>query len=102
MTNTQDYSASITWTSDWTAHLAANGNAFTISTATATVPVQPTGGTVTVANCTVTGAGKSVTFRVSQTGLTTPPASPVNVVVAVTLSNGDTDQRNFPILFTDT
>lgn len=91
----QDYSAAITWTSDWTAHLAGNG-ALTISSATATCSTPG----VTVASTTVTGAGKSVTFKVSQTGITTPIR--VFIVVAVTLSNGDTDQRNFPIQFTDT
>jgi len=92
----QDYSATITWTSDWTAHLAANGNTFTISSATATC-ITPG---VTVASTTVTGSGKSVTFKVSQTGITVP--TPVIVVVAATMSNGDVDQRNFNIQFTDT
>jgi hypothetical protein len=41
-----------------------------------------------------------VTFKVSQTGITVP--TPVIVVVAATMSNGDVDQRNFNIQFTDT
>ena len=100
MAVSQDYSATITWTQDWAAHLAVNNaSPFTISSATA-VPTQPTGATVTVASTTVTDAGSSVTFRVSQAGLTTPTL--VNVVVTASMSNGDTDQRNFAIQFTDT
>jgi hypothetical protein len=95
-TPSQDYAASITWTQTWAAHLVANGSAFTISSATATCSTPG----VTVASTTVTGSGTSVTFKVSQTGLTVPTT--VNVVVTPTMSNGDIDQRNFPILFTDT
>ena len=99
-TPSQDYSATITWISDWTAHLAANG--LTISSATVTCPTQPAGGTVTITGgnpATVTG-GKLVTFKVSQAGLTVPTT--VVLVVTATLSNGDTDQRDFPIQFTNT
>lgn len=95
----QDYSAAITWTSDWTAHLAANGG-LTITAQTVTVPVQPAGGTVTISGQTIAAGSKGVTFKVTQTGLTAPAVA--TVVVGVTLSNGDTDQRNFLIQFTDT
>lgn len=95
----QDFSAAITWTQDWSAHLAANGLTIT-GTPTATVPTQPTGGTVTISSVTLTGSGTSVTFRASQTGLTVP--TQVTIVIGVTLSNGDTDQRDFNIQFTNT
>lgn len=91
----QDYSATITWTQDWSKHLTVNGG-LTISSATVTC----TDVRVTIASTTVTGAGTSVTFKASQAGMTRPTS--VLVVVAVVLSNGDHDQRNFPIQFTDT
>ena len=95
MSESQDYSATITWTQDWADHLAANGLTIT-GTPTATC-VTPG---VTVASTTLTGGGTSVTFKVSQTGITVPTRVPV--VVTVTLSNGDTDQRDFWIQFTNT
>ena len=97
MTVSQDYSAGITWTQDWSAELSQPAlSGVTISSATATCTTSG----VTVASVSVTGAGTSVTFKVSQTGITTPTT--VQVVVAVTLSNGDNDQRNFGVQFTDT
>ena len=91
----QDYSATITWTQDWTDHLAANGLTITgAPTATCSTPG------VTVTSPTLTGGGTSVTFKVSQTGITVP--TPVTIAVGVTLSNGDTDQRDFRIQFTNT
>lgn len=89
----QDYSAAITWQSDWTNHLAANGN-LTITAGTATCADNR----VTVSSQTHTNT--AILFKVTQNGITTPTR--VNIVVGVTLSNGDTDQRNFPIQFTDT
>lgn len=97
VTVSQDYSAVKTWTSDWTLELAQPAlSGVTITAATATCSDDR----VTVASGTVTGGGTSVSFKVSQTGIQTPTL--VTVVVGVTLSNGDTDQRDFPIQFTDT
>lgn len=94
----QDYAAAITWTSDWSAHLAANGG-LTISSQTVTCPSPPTGCTPTISGNVVVD-GTKVTFRLAQTGLTTPET--VVCVVGVTLSNGDTDERDFPVQFTNT
>lgn len=91
----QDYSASITWVSDWTNHLATN-DGLTISSAT----VTSSDVRVTVGTATVTGTGTGVKFRVSQTGITIP--TQVVCVVQVTLSNGDVDERDFPIKFRET
>jgi hypothetical protein len=95
VTQTQDYDAAITWTQDWAKHLTLNGN-LTITTATATCADIR----VTVDDATVTDAGTSVTFRVSQSGITSPTV--VVVTVAVALSNGDTDERDLGIQFTNT
>jgi hypothetical protein len=89
----QDYAATITWTQDWSAHLTLNGG-LTIASATAVC----TDARVTIAQ--VTAAATTVTFRLSQAGITT--STVVAVDVTVTLSNGDTDQRRFAIQFTDT
>lgn len=95
MTQPQDYDADITWTQDWAKHLTANGD-LTITAATATCADDR----VTVEDVTVTDSGTSVTLRVNQSGITTPTT--VVVTVRVTLSNGDVDERDLGIQFTDT
>lgn len=83
MTYTQDVSAVLDYTQDWSAILTANGGA-TISSCTVTA----TGGaTVTKSNTTT-----AVTYRLT-TAAVTPVPSVVDVVVHVVLSTGEQDER---------
>lgn len=100
-TRSQDYSVSKTWLSDWTDELNQPLlSGVTITGQTVTCPAPPAGCTPTISGGAIYSGSKGVTFRASQTGITTPTV--VTFVVGVTLSNGDTDQRNFLIQFTDT
>jgi hypothetical protein len=112
----QDYDAEITWTQDWLRHLAINSGVSIIGKTDAAIktallalddPLTITAATatcdddrVTVDSVTVTDDGTSVTFHVSQDGIT--EATTITITVAVTLSDDDEDERNFEILVTDT
>jgi hypothetical protein len=88
MTYTQDVSAILDYTQDWGPILAANGGATIASCTVTPAVVAPGTGTpsVTKSNTTTT-----VTYRLTTAGLSTP--SMVDVVVHVTLSTGEQDER---------
>lgn len=89
----QDKLAVITYTNDWTAHLARV--ALTISSAT----VAATGGAV-VSGTTSSATG--VTFRLTTAAVAGTLPVDINVTTTATLSNGDTDLRRYTITVTNT
>jgi len=95
VTQQQDFDAEITWTQDWANHLAANGD-LTIASAAATADLEQ----VTVGTPVVGDDSTSVTFKVTQDGLTAPAVA--IITVHVVLSNDDEDERDFSIQFTNT
>lgn len=113
----QDYSAVITWTSDWLKHLAENSGidvrgmtreamlAAWLELDTAALSIVSSAVTcddprVSVDGGTMPTGGYQVVFTISQSGIET--VTPVTPVVQVILSNGDSDDRDYPILFTNT
>lgn len=116
MSNVQDYSAVITWTSDWLRHLAWNsgvdirgsrdevlGDWVALGSSALSIiatSVECDDSRVSIGGGGAPTGGYQVVFDVAQAGITKPTT--VTLVVRVTLSNGDTDERNFPIQFTNT
>lgn len=89
--NNQDPTAIRDWTEDWTSSLGAA----TISTATVTAPVIPTGASIVASSNTTT----SVTFRLNVSGVAAPAW--VGVKIHIVMSTGEEDQRTFWVQVTN-